>query len=82
MPRVPARSPGFCLCRFAPRCAPDSVHYTESARLLTALWWRGRQAGSPPPPFLAGPFVSDPSSFFMTFLIIAPIYPLCQHAPK
>lgn len=49
VPRVPARSPGFCLRRFAPRCAPDSVHYTESARLLTALWWRGRQAGSPPP---------------------------------
>lgn len=41
----------------------------------------GREGCRFPHPEL-GPPVSDPFSFFMTFLIIAPIYTLCLCAPK
>lgn len=34
VPRVPARSPGFCLYRFAPRCAPESCKPLFTTRNL------------------------------------------------
>ena len=66
-PRAPARS------------WQPLVRCGELSRFLTAPR-RPRGARFPHPE--PGPPASDPFSFFMTFLIIAPIYTLCRRAPK